>query len=80
MKDTYNNVRVCPFNNFDSKYCDLVLNPDIKRLMAHSRNSEELTHIWKEYHDKIGPSMKNKFMRYVQLANQAARMNGNCLN
>nr|XP_022899695.1 angiotensin-converting enzyme-like [Onthophagus taurus] len=76
MKDIYNHVRVCPYNNYDSTFCDLTLEPDVKRLMAHSRNPVELLHIWKEWHDRSGPQMKNKFMRYVQLANQAARMDG----
>lgn len=80
MKDIYNNVRICPFNNFETRYCDLILDPDVRRLMAHSRNIEELGHVWKEWHDKTGPPMKNKFMRYVQLANQASRMNGKFFN
>lgn len=76
MKDVYSNIRICPFNNHNSQYCDLLLDPDVKRIMAHSRNPQELLHIWSEWHDKTGPPMKNKFMRYVQLANQASRMNG----
>lgn len=76
MKDIYASTRVCPFNSFDSRFCDLELDPDVTKIMAHSRNPDELAHIWKEWHDRIGPPMKNKFMRYVQLANQAARMNG----
>lgn len=76
MKDIYNNIRICPFNNYDPRFCDLVLDPDVKRLMAHSRNPYELLHLWSEWYDKIGPPMKNKFMRYVQLSNEAARMNG----
>lgn len=72
----YNSVRICAFNNMENRFCDLVLDPDVFQLMAHSRNPEELTHIWREWHDKTGPSMKNKFMRYIQLANQAARLNG----
>lgn len=76
MKDVYNNAQICPFNNYDPKFCTIELDTDITRLMAHSRNPAELLHIWQEWHDKTGPPLKNKFMRYVQLANQAARMNG----
>lgn len=81
MKDIYSHVRVCPFRSTGDNdvYCDLELDPDVKRIMANSRNNNELTHIWREWHDKIGPQMKNKYMRYVDLANQAARINGkNC--
>lgn len=77
MKDIYSSVRICPFSSASNTYCDLELEPDIKRLMANSRNPDELLHVWKEWHDRTGPPMKNKFMRYVQLANQASRMNGN---
>lgn len=76
MKDIYGNAKICPYNNYDSRYCDLELDPDINRIFSHSRNPDELLHIWKQWHDSVGPPMKNKFMRYVQLANQAARMNG----
>lgn len=76
MRDTYNRIKICPFNNNDPKYCDLELEPDVKRLMAHSRNPKELVHVWQEWHDRAGMPLKNKFMRYVQLANQAARMDG----
>ncbi|KAK4885806.1 hypothetical protein RN001_002077 [Aquatica leii] len=76
MKDVYSHTQVCPFNNFDPQFCNISLEPDISRLMSHSKNPAELLHLWKEWHDKIGPRLKNKFMRYVQLANQAARMIG----
>ncbi|XP_049820777.1 angiotensin-converting enzyme-like isoform X2 [Aethina tumida] len=76
MKDLYAHIKVCPYNNFATVYCDLELDPDVKKLMAHSRSNAELMHIWKDWHDKVGPPMKNKFMRYVDLANQASRLNG----
>lgn len=76
MRDTYNKIKICPYNNNDPKFCDLELEPDVKRLMAHSRNPMELSHVWQEWHDRAGTPLKNRFMRYVQLANQAARMNG----
>lgn len=76
MKDVYNNVRLCPYNGVDPKACNLELDPDINQLMTHSRNPLELQHIWEEWHENTGPPLKNKFMRYVQLANQAARMDG----
>ncbi|KAB0805544.1 hypothetical protein PPYR_02514 [Photinus pyralis] len=76
MKDVYAQTQICPFNNFDATFCNIHLEPDITRLMAHSRNPAELLHVWKEWHDNVGPPLKNKFMRYTQLANQAARMSG----
>ncbi|KAF7283980.1 hypothetical protein GWI33_022798 [Rhynchophorus ferrugineus] len=79
MKDLYAHVRICPyvtdFNESVSIYCDLEQNDAVK-IMADSHDNLELLHVWKEWHDKSGPVMKNKFMRYVEVANQAARING----
>ncbi|KAF5304689.1 hypothetical protein FQA39_LY09466 [Lamprigera yunnana] len=76
MKDAYSHMQICPFNSFDPKLCNINLEPDVMRLMSHSRNPAELLYIWKEWHDKVGSPLKNKYMRYIQLANQAARMIG----
>lgn len=59
-----------------SYYCDLRLDPDLVRLMATSRNEHELQHLWHSWHDKIGPPLRNTFMRYLDLANLAARQQG----
>lgn len=52
------------------------LDPEISRILGHSRIEKELLYVWKSFREKTGPKLKNKFMRYVQLANQAARLNG----
>ncbi|XP_045782320.1 angiotensin-converting enzyme-like isoform X2 [Maniola jurtina] len=53
-------------------YCDMQLDPEISRILAHSRIEKELLYVWQSFRDKTGPNLKNKFMRYVQLANEAA--------
>ncbi|CAH0717042.1 unnamed protein product, partial [Brenthis ino] len=53
-------------------YCDMQLDPEISRILAHSRIESELLYVWKSFRDKTGPKLKNRFMRYVQLANEAA--------
>lgn len=50
---------------------------DINGIMAESKDYKELSYYWRAWHEAIGPPLKNKYMRYVQLANQAARLNGN---
>ncbi|XP_023012858.2 angiotensin-converting enzyme [Leptinotarsa decemlineata] len=79
MKDIYANTKICSYApkvaTNEVSYCDLDAD-DVQMIMARSRNPKELAYIWREWHDKIGPPMKNKFMRYVDLANQAARKNG----
>ncbi|XP_050500285.1 angiotensin-converting enzyme-like [Diabrotica virgifera virgifera] len=79
MKDIYATTRICPYKAdfFENEisYCDLDLD-DVHTIIARSRNPIELAHIWREVHNKMGPPMKNKFMRYLELANQASRLNG----
>ncbi|CAK1593584.1 unnamed protein product [Parnassius mnemosyne] len=53
-------------------YCDMQLDPEITRILAHSRIESELLYVWKSFRDQTGPKLKNSFMRYVQLTNQAA--------
>ncbi|XP_061381420.1 angiotensin-converting enzyme-like [Danaus plexippus] len=57
-------------------YCDMQLDPEITRILAHSRIENELLYVWKSFRDQTGPKLKNRFMRYVQLANEAAVKTG----
>ncbi|XP_059062532.1 angiotensin-converting enzyme-like [Achroia grisella] len=59
-----------------ANYCDMQLDPEISRILAHSRIESELLYVWKSFRDQTGPKLKNRFMRYVQLANQAAVATG----
>lgn len=59
-----------------TSYCDLKLDPDLIRLMELSHNEPELRYAWIEWREKIGPPIKNSFMRYVSLSNQAAILHG----
>lgn len=77
MKAIYSHTRVCPYNSQHQIYCDLELEPDVVKIMANSRNHLELAHVWQEWHNKVGPPIKNKFMRYVEITNQASKNNGN---
>jgi peptidyl-dipeptidase A len=49
---------------------------DLTRIMSHSRDYEELLHVWTAWRDAVGPPMRSKYIRYIQLANHAARLNG----
>lgn len=44
--------------------------------MAKSKDVNELTHMWKQWHDETGRPLRSKFIRYVELSNEAARLNG----
>ncbi|KAK9512877.1 hypothetical protein O3M35_001195 [Rhynocoris fuscipes] len=76
MKDIYNRARVCPFSSSSKPYCDLALEPELSRIMAHSRSYEEQLYAWRSWRDATGPKLKDRFIRYIELANEAARLNG----
>lgn len=57
-------------------YCDLSIDNDIPHIMEQSRNEAELKYIWSAWHEKTGPPNRNSFMRYIDLANQAAIAHG----
>src|SRR5262249_47933593 len=44
----------------------------VTRIMAESRNPDELLEVWKGWH-ATSPPMRRKYERFVQLANQGAR-------
>lgn len=56
--------------------CDLSIDNDIPRIMERSRNEAELKYIWSAWHEKTGAPNRNNFMRYIDLANQAAIAHG----
>ncbi|XP_034947061.1 angiotensin-converting enzyme-like [Chelonus insularis] len=77
MKELYSRTRFCPYKNkLGGTACNLELNTDIAQIMAKSRDYDKLLYYWRAWHEAIGPPLKNKYMRYVQLANQAAKLNG----
>ena len=44
--------------------------------MAQSKDYNELQHMWANWHDETGRPLRSKFIRYVELSNDAARLNG----
>lgn len=89
MKENYNKAKICPYrgqtidlNRYGTNktsfhaYCDLMLEPDLNRIMEKSRNENELRYVWSEWREKVGPPVRNTFMRYLDLANQAAERHG----
>ncbi|XP_008557296.3 angiotensin-converting enzyme [Microplitis demolitor] len=75
MKELHTRARLCPYKKMGTA-CDMDMSADVGKIMAQSRDYEELLHYWRAWHEAVGPPLKNKYMRYVQLANQAARLNG----
>lgn len=49
---------------------------DVNLIMAKSKDEQELRHIWKYWHEETGRSLRSNFIRYVELSNEGARLNG----
>jgi peptidyl-dipeptidase A len=49
--------------------------PDIEKILAKSRNPQELLNAWKGWH-AIAPPMRQRYVRMVELSNQGARQMG----
>ena len=50
---------------------------EITEIMRKSRNFDELKWVWHQWHDQSGGKMRGDYSRFVQLSNEAARMNSN---
>ena len=55
---------------------DSIKRADLTRIMARSKDIDELTHVWQHWHQQTGRPLRSKFIRYVELSNEAARLNG----
>ena len=51
----------------------LSLEPEITKLMAESRNPEELEYLWNQHRETTGEKMRENFKQYLDLTNKAAR-------
>lgn len=43
--------------------------------MATSNNSDELEYLWAMWHNATGPKMKPFYKKYIELSNEAAKLN-----
>lgn len=77
--DALRSTQTSPRESYVTAYtgfCDLRLDPDLNRIMEHSRVEPELRYVWTAFRDKTGQPIKNTFMRYLDLANQTAQKHG----
>uniref|UniRef100_A0A3Q2EBE3 Angiotensin-converting enzyme n=1 Tax=Cyprinodon variegatus TaxID=28743 RepID=A0A3Q2EBE3_CYPVA len=56
------------------------LDPDLQKIMAESRDYNELLFAWKGWRDAAGKVIREDYKRYVELANKAATLNGHSDN
>lgn len=52
---------------------------DLEAVMAYSKNWAELKHTWEQWRDKTGKLMRDDFVRFVELSNKAATLDGQSL-
>lgn len=80
MRRIYLNGKVCAPRMFPgtprtSDRC-LPMEPDLKDLMAKSRDANELLWAWQGWRDAVGRPMKDLYPIYVNLSNEAAMSKG----
>ncbi|XP_014676342.1 PREDICTED: angiotensin-converting enzyme-like, partial [Priapulus caudatus] len=78
MTTIYSTGKVCKYGKTCTDGSNdnmLPLDPDITRIMATSRDYDELLHYWRGWHDTVGSPMKQEYIEYVKLSNKAAIMN-----
>ncbi|XP_015791405.1 angiotensin-converting enzyme isoform X2 [Tetranychus urticae] len=79
MEDAYSNGKVCPYSAepvTNKSLCNLNFDEDITEIMSKSRNYEELKSIWTQWRDVTGKKMRNNYLKYIELLNEAAKLNG----
>ncbi|TMS22647.1 Angiotensin-converting enzyme [Larimichthys crocea] len=75
METEYSVAQVCR----PDKTCH-PLDPDLQKIMAESRDYDELLFAWKGWRDAAGKVIRQDYKRYVELANKAATLNGHSDN
>eukprot|EP00064_Thunnus_orientalis_P006861 superscaffoldBa00000734_g6880 len=75
METKYSVAQVCR----DDGRCH-PLDPDLQKIMAESRDYDELLFAWKGWRDAAGKVLRQDYKRYVELANKAATLNGHSDN
>lgn len=78
MESTYSMVTFCPYSKRDCNLQTeaLTLEPEITHVMATSTNYDELKYTWTQWFDRAGAPMREDFKQYVEIVNEAAKLNG----
>ncbi|KAL4710785.1 hypothetical protein ACJJTC_009334 [Scirpophaga incertulas] len=74
MQTNYAKATICDFHN--RRKCDLHVEPEVTEVFAKSDDPEELKYTWVEWHKAAGAPSRHDFTEYVQMSNEAAKLNG----
>jgi len=72
LSEIYSKAKVKEYNNLTKDYS---LEPELTLAMAQIRDHEELEWYWKQWRQKSGKQMRDKYMEYIKIYNQAAKLN-----
>ncbi|KAK5650646.1 hypothetical protein RI129_001675 [Pyrocoelia pectoralis] len=77
MTSIYSTAKICPYGKPDCNLNTegLSLEPGIENVLATSNDYEELKYVWKAWRDASGAKIKNTYKKYVDLSNEAAKLN-----
>uniref|UniRef100_A0A182R0V2 Angiotensin-converting enzyme n=1 Tax=Anopheles farauti TaxID=69004 RepID=A0A182R0V2_9DIPT len=78
MDTAYQVAEVCPYTNpqcgpSDPKW---TLDPEMEKVLAESGDYDELEYVWRRWREESGKKMRADYKDYVQLVNEAAKLNG----
>ncbi|XP_028257888.1 angiotensin-converting enzyme 2 isoform X2 [Parambassis ranga] len=73
MSTIYSTATVCLID--DPLNCQ-TLEPGLEHVMANSRNYSERLHVWEGWRKEVGKRMRPLYEDYVDLKNEAAKLNG----
>merc|ERR1712106_912532 len=73
MGKTYSTAKV---TEFGASKKQLSLEPELTEILAKSRNAKELQYYWEQWRDSSGKKIKNMYHTYVDIYNEAAKLNG----
>ena len=81
MEQNYAEMRVIKYSNnsMEDELEYLSLYPDISKIMEKSRDPEELKYYWMQWYTELGRQNKKKYIDYVELRNEAAKLNSETL-
>lgn len=74
MQSTYSKAKVCGKPGESPTKC-YPFNPDLENIMSNSTDWDELLWAWEGWRNETGRHMPNDYEKFVNLANEAARMN-----
>uniref|UniRef100_A0A6P4FWL6 Angiotensin-converting enzyme n=1 Tax=Drosophila rhopaloa TaxID=1041015 RepID=A0A6P4FWL6_DRORH len=69
----YNSAGICAYQQ--PFQCDLHYIPQLKDIMAKSRDWDELQHTWVEYHRKAGRGMRDSYEQLIDVMQDVAYVN-----